>query len=447
MPTTKFTTPEKYTYLTGFGGYHESEALPGTLPEAQSTPQKPSYGLYTERISGSSFVAARSENRHTWLYRIVPSAAHAPFECEPNSLQLPDEKLLFTPTQMRWDPFDVNEKADWVHSMQLIAGAGEPSTRSGVAYHIFSAGQSMEPRSVYYSADGDLLVILQQGVLDIRTELGYLLVRPNEICVIPRGIRYNVALPEGPVRGYSVELHQGSFTLPELGPIGSNGLANARDFQIPKSSFDEDTDNEYQIYVKFNGQLFKALQDHSPFDIVGWHGAYYPYKYDLGRFLTFGSVSYDHPDPSIFTVLSSSEKIVELAAFTPRWLTMEDTFRPPYYHRNTMSEYMGLITGGYDARTKGFLPGGATLHNVMSAHDPDSESHHAATHAELTPQKVGEGSMAFILESPLILGLSQWALETSGKRQLHYNASTWLPLKPRFSSKGAGEMNGHPIEK
>lgn len=342
---------------------------------------------------------------------------------------------------MRWNPFGIDEEADWTHSMRLIAGAGEPAMRSGVAYHIFSAGKSMDPKSAFYSADGDLLIILQHGVLDIRTELGYILVRPQEICVIPRGVRYNVSLPEGPVRGYGTELYQGSWTLPELGPLGSNGLANARDFQIPKASFDNDTSSEYRITAKFNGNLFEAKQDHTPFDIVGWHGAYYPYKYDLGRFLAFGSVSYDHPDPSIFTVLSSSEKVVELAVFPPRWLTMEKTFRPPYYHRNTMGEFMGLITGAYDGRTKGFLPGGATLHNVMSAHGPDAENHRKATEAELEPVKVGEGSMAFILETPLILGVSEWAMHACKKRQIEYNAETWLPLKSHFCADGVTDKS------
>lgn len=378
------------------------------------------------------------------MYRIVPAAAHEPFEQEEKDLARPQfkEEVIFTPTQSRWDPFDINPNADWVHSMQLLASAGDAATRSGVAYNIFTAGQSMDPSEIFYSADGDLLVILQQGVLDVRTELGYLLVRPNEICVIPRGIRYHVSLPEGPVRGYAIELYQGSYVLPELGPIGTNGLANPRDFQIPRASFDHDTTNEYQIIAKFNGRLFRAKQDHSPFDIVGWHGAYYPFKYDLGRFLAFGSVSYDHPDPSIFTVLSSSEKVVELAVFPPRWVTMEDTFRPPYYHRNTMSEFMGLITGGYDGRTKGFLPGGASLHNVMAGHGPDSEDHRKAMEAELVPQKVGEGSMAFILETPLLLGLSKWAFKTSNKRQLDYNAETWLPLKSNFSPNVNGQKNG-----
>lgn len=349
---------------------------------------------------------------------------------EPNA---PDEKLHFTPTQIRWDPFDFDEEADWVHSMHLLAGAGDISARTGLGYFIFTAGKSMDPKSAFYSADGDLLIILQHGVLDIRTELGNLLVRPNEICVIRRGIRYNVALPEGPVRGYAVELYQGYFTLPNLGPLGSFGLANARDFQIPVASFDEDSSTTYRIFAKFNGHIFVAEQDHTPFDIVAWHGLYYPYKYDLGRFLTVGSISYDHPDPSIFTLLSSSEGVTEMAIFPPRWLVMEDTFRPPWYHRNTMAEFMGLIMGQYDARMDGgFKAGGASLHNIMAGHGPDSATHQKASHADLVPQKVGDGSMAFVIESSMLLGLSEWALKSCNKRQPNYNAQTWTPLQPHF---------------
>ncbi|KAH8805370.1 Homogentisate 1,2-dioxygenase [Xylogone sp. PMI_703] len=435
MPVTKFKTPEKYLYLNGFGSYHESEALEGALPVAQNTPQKPPYGLYTEKISGSPFAAERPENQQTWIYRMVPAAAHQPFvpqntDAGPRGL---NQKLHFTPTQVRWDPFDLDEEADWVHSMHLLAGAGDVAARSGLGYFIFTAGKSMDPKSAFYTSDGHLLIIPQHGVLDIRTELGRLLVRPHEICVIPAGIRYNVALPEGPVRGYALELYQGHFTLPNLGPMGSFGLANARDFQIPRADFDEESSGTYRILAKFNNDIHIAEQDHSPFDVVAWHGQYYPYKYDLGRFLTIGSISYDHPDPSIFSLLASSEGVFEMAIFPPRWLVMEDTFRPPWYHRNTMAEFMGLITGEYDARTDGgFRPGGASLHNAMTGHGPDSETHKKASVAELTPQKVGEGSMAFVIESSMILGLSEWAFKTSQKRQLNYNSQTWGGLKSHF---------------
>jgi homogentisate 1,2-dioxygenase len=425
-----------------------SEALEGALPVAQNTPQRPAYGLFTEKISGSSFTSGRPENQQTWLYRIVPAAAHKPFvpENEDDLSHGLGQKLHFTPTQIRWNPFDFDKDADWVHSMHLLAGAGDVSARSGLGYFIFTAGKSMDPKSAFYSADGDLLVIPQHGVLDIRTELGHLLVRPNEICVIPRGIRYNVALPEGPVRGYALELYQGHFTLPSLGPLGSFGLANARDFQIPRASFDEDYSGIYHLFAKFNNNIHIAEQSHTPFDIVAWHGLYYPYKYDLGRFLTVGSISYDHPDPSIFTLLTSSEGVAEMAIFPPRWLVMEDTFRPPWYHRNTMAEFMGLIMGEYDARTDGgFRPGGASLHNVMAGHGPDSNTHQRASVVELKPQKVGEGSMAFVIESKMILGLSEWAMKTSQKKQQDYNTQTWGGLQSHFNMPKGTVKKSHLV--
>jgi homogentisate 1,2-dioxygenase len=316
----------------------------------------------------------------------------------------------------------------------------------------------MDANEAYYSADGELLIVPQEGVLDIRTELGWLLVRPMEICVIPRGVRYQVRLPDGsgPARGYALELFQGRFTLPELGPIGSNGLANARDFQAPVASFedapgawgetagDAERGREYVVKAKFGGKLFRTVQRHTPFDVVAWHGNYYPYKYDLGRFNTIGTVSFDHPDPSIFTVLSAPSDhpgtaIADFVIFPPRWLVGEDTFRPPWYHRNTMSEFMGLIRGGYDAKKGGkggFVPGGASLHNVMSGHGPDVDSYEAARNAELKPAKVGEGSCAFMFESCLMVGVTDWGLKTCQKVQEEYNQHSWGGVKVHW--KGAG---------
>lgn len=342
------------------------------------------------------------------------------------------------PNQLRWDPFDLDETVDWVHSLKLVAGAGDPTLKHGIGILIFAAGKSMSKNQAFYSADGDFLIVLQHGVLDIQTELGNILVRPNEICVIPRGVRYRVELPAGPVRGYILELYSGHFQLPELGPIGSNCLANARDFQAPVAAFDEDTTGTYEIISKFNGHLFTATQTHTPFDVVAWHGVYYPYKYDLGRFNTIGSISFDHPDPSIFTVLSAPSDhpgtaIADFVIFPPRWLVGEDTFRPPWYHRNTMSEFMGLIGGEYDAKTGGgFQPAGASLHNIMSAHGPDAGSHEKASNVELKPMKVGDGSMAFMFESCLMVGVTEWGLKECKKVQENYNDHSWTPLKAHF---------------
>lgn len=384
---------------------------------------------------------------------MVPAAVHQPFVPKnqtDSSGKQNQQHLQYTPTQIRWSPFDVDEDADWTTGLRLLAGAGDAAARSGSSYYIFTAGRSMAPISAFYSADGDLLIIPQQGVLDIKTELGHLLVQPKEICVIPRGIRYRVELLAGPVRGYALELHQGYFTLPNLGPIGSFGLANVRDFQIPHASFEDEDPHQasYQIYAKFNNGLHVAEQDHTPFDVVAWHGTYYPFKYDLGRFLTIGSISYDHPDPSIFTLLSSSEGVFEMAIFPPRWLVMEDTFRPPWYHRNTMSEFMGLIEGEYDARTDGgFRPGGASLHNTMAGHGPDSSTHKRATEANLVPEKIGEGSMAFVIESNMTLGLSEWAIETCQKRQLDYGSQTWGGLRSHFEMPKAALRKSNLVQR
>ncbi len=461
MPVTRFNVPEKYRYQNGFGSYHEyvsahlpleiklrqahgharSEAIEGALPVGANSPQKAPYGLYIEKLSGTAFTAPRHENQQTWLYRILPAAAHAAFEPRESATYNtnPESKRLHQiPNQLRWDPFDLDESVDWVHSLHLVAGAGDPTMKSGIGIFIFAAGKSMDPHEAFYSADGDFLIVLQHGVLDIQTELGHILVRPNEIAVIPRGIRYRVDLPHGPVRGYILELYQGHFQLPELGPIGSNCLANARDFQAPVAAFDEDTDTTWHVLSKFNGHLFAAKQTHAPFDVVAWHGLYYPYKYDLGRFSTIGSVSFDHPDPSIFTVLTAPSDhpgtaIADFVIFPPRWLVQEDTFRPPWYHRNTMSEFMGLIHGQYDAKTGGgFQPAGASLHNVMSAHGPDSMTFEKASNAELIPMKVGEGSMAFMFESCLMVGVTDWGLKSCQKVQEGYNAESWEGLKVHF---------------
>jgi homogentisate 1,2-dioxygenase len=425
-----------------------SEAIEGALPIGANSPQKPPYGLYAEKLSGTAFTAPRHENQQTWLYRILPSCGHSNFEpresktFNTNPENKPWEKIHFIPNQLRWDPFDLDETVDWVHSLHLIAGNGDPTTKTGVGYFIYAAGKDMAANEAFYSADGDFLIVPQHGILDIQTELGRLVVRPNEICVIPRGIRYRVTLPDGPVRGYILELYEGHFQLPELGPIGSNCLANARDFQAPLADFDEDTESEWHVLGKFAGHLYAAKQTHTPFDVVAWHGLYYPYKYDLGRFNTIGSISFDHPDPSIFTVLTAQTAhagtaVADFVIFPPRWLVAEGTFRPPWYHRNTMSEFMGLIGGQYDAKTGGgFQPAGASLHNIMSGHGPDAATHEKASNVDLKPNKVGEGSMAFMFESCLMIGVTDWGLKQCQKVQEDYNAESWEPLKPHFRLEG-----------
>ncbi|KAF4122740.1 homogentisate 1,2-dioxygenase [Geosmithia morbida] len=424
------------------------------------------------------------------MYRILPSCSHPPYQpLSRTSSSSGDgggrdrdrwaegERLHYIPNQLRWDPFDhdTSGRHDFISGMRLVAGAGDPRTKQGLGILVYAAGRSMPDGSAFYSADGDLLIVPQEGDLDIRTEHGWLLVRPMEICVVPRGVRYRVRLPGAqPARGYALELYQGHFGLPELGPMGSSGLANPRDFQSPVASFDDDDDDDghhrhggdaedarggrkkrrkraYTVTAKFNNTLFTTEQDHTPFDVVAWHGNYHPFKYDLGRFNTVGSISYDHPDPSIFTVLSAPSAVpgtavADFVIFPPRWLVGEDTFRPPYYHRNTMSEFMGLISGDYDAKkggAGGFAPGGASLHTVMSGHGPDAASHEAARAAELAPVKVGAGSCAFMFETCLAVGVSEWGLKTSSKVQEEYSNESWGGLVKHWEKPDGVVVNSH----
>lgn len=456
-----------------------TEAVPDALPIGHNSPQKPPHGLYAEKLSGTAFTAPRHENKQSWLYRILPSCAHPPFapatEQPLNGHNEPGQavdfkesaatKLHYIPNQLRWDPFDhdASGEADFVSGLHLVAGAGDPTMKSGLGIYIFAAGKSMARNHAFYSADGDLLLVAQEGTLDVRTELGWLLVRPMEIAVVPRGVKFAVYLDDAgtPVRGYALELYQGHFVLPELGPIGSNGLANARDFQAPVASFDEDCGGvasdgaaEYTITAKFANGLYATRQRHTPFDVVAWHGTYYPYKYDLGRFNTVGSISFDHPDPSIFTVLSAPSDrpgtaVADFVIFPPRWLVGEDTFRPPWYHRNTMSEFMGLVRGGYDAKkggSGGFVPGGASLHNVMSGHGPDAESYEGARNAELGPAKVGAGSCAFMFESCLMVGVTEWGLRKCAKVQGEYSQHSWGGVKVHWTRPEGAKADGHLLK-
>jgi len=421
---------------------HSTEAIKGTLPVAQNSPQKPAYGLYTEKLSGTAFTVPRADNQQTWLYRILPSAAHSNFEPlytqEIKQNIVSYDQLHFTPDQVRFDPFDIEESVDWIGGTRLVAGSGDPKTKTGLAIYVISAGKDMAAKQAYYSADGDLLIVLSHGVLDLQTELGRFRVRPNEIVVVPRGIRYRVTLPEGPIRAFALELYQGHFKLPELGLIGSNGLANARDFQVPVAAYEEDYESDWSVVGRFNGELFKVHQSHSPFDVVGWHGLYYPFKYDLGRFNTIGSVSYDHIDPSIYTVLTAPSDtpgvaVADFVIFPPRWLVMEDTFRPPWYHRNAMAEFSGMIDADSDAsKSQGLNAGGIQIHNVMSGHGSDSRLFEAASNEKLEPVKEGTSVRPFMFETSFVLGISHWALKDSGKVQHGYQKNKWQPLKVHF---------------
>jgi homogentisate 1,2-dioxygenase len=425
-------------YQSGFGNEFSTEALPGALPVGQNSPQRPAYGLYAEQFSGTSFTSPRPVNRRSWLYRIRPSVQHKPFQLLPATLwrSAPFNEVPPTPTQLRWSPLPwPNEPVDFIEGIATIAGNGDVGTQSGIGLHIYAATASMEDR-FFYNADGEMLVVPELGRLLIHTEMGRLEVSPGEIAILPRGLKYRVELPDGRARGYIGENYGALFRLPDLGMIGANGLANPRDFLTPVASY-EDRDGEFRLVARFQGQLWGAEIDHSPLNVVAWHGNYAPYKYDLARFNTINTVSFDHPDPSIYTVLTSPSEIAgtanaDFVIFPPRWMVAEHTFRPPYFHRNVMSEFMGLVFGQYDAKAEGFVPGGASLHNCMSAHGPDAESFAIASAAELGPKYLGD-TLAFMFESRHVLRPTRFALETPARQTDYYEC--WQDLPKLFRDK------------
>ena len=403
-------------YLTGFGGHFETEAIEGALPRGRNSPQRPAFGLYAEQVSGSAFTAPRHDNRRSWLYRMRPTADHRPFERYHGAalFEAPANEAPLAPNRLRWDPpSDLRGDDDFVDGMAAILRAGHPEDLEGVAVHVYRATRSMD-RRVLVDADGELLIIPQHGRIELQTELGRLEVAPGSVGLVPRGVKFRVVLLDGEARGYVAENYGAPFRLPELGPIGANGLASARDFETPVAWF-EDRDEEVEVIQKYLGHLWATRLDHSPLDVVAWHGNYAPCRYDLARFNAIGTVSFDHPDPSIFTVLTSPSNVAgranaDFVIFPPRWMVAEDTFRPPWFHRNVMSEAMGLISGAYDAKAEGFAPGGLSLHNMMSGHGPDLDSWRKATDAELKPTKI-DGAMAFMVETCWPYRPTQFALE------------------------------------
>ncbi|KRB88925.1 homogentisate 1,2-dioxygenase [Noviherbaspirillum sp. Root189] len=430
-------TPKQMHYLSGFCNEFATEALPGALPVGQNSPQRAPYGLYAEQISGTAFTAPRSHNRRSWLYRIRPAAVHQPFK------QVEGPRIVsdFTatpptpPNQLRWDPLPMPDAStDFIDGWVTMAGNGSPEAMTGCGIHLYAANQSMQDR-YFYNADGELLIVPQQGRLQIATELGLIEVEPQEIAVIPRGVRFQVKLPDGQARGYICENFGALFRLPDLGVIGSNGLANPRDFLTPVAAF-EDVEGDFELLAKFNGRLWSASINHSPLDVVAWHGNYAPYKYDLRRFNTIGSISYDHPDPSIFLVLQAPSAVpgvdtIDFVIFPPRWLAAENTFRPPWFHRNFASEFMGLIHGEYDAKAEGFVPGGASLHNCMSGHGPDADTFEKASQSDTSKPGKVDHTMAFMFETPAVIKPTQFALETSQLQNEYYQC--WQNLKKNFN--------------
>ena len=423
-------------YQSGFGNEFATEAVAGALPRGQNSPQKAPLGLYAEQLSGTAFTMPRAANRRTWTYRIRPSVTHRPFEPLPPSLirSGPFNEVPATPNQLRWDPLPYpGEPTDFVNGMITLGGNGDPEQQTGVAIHLYAASAGMRDR-YFYSADGEFLIVPQDGRLTLRTELGVMDVGPGEIAVLPRGLRFAVDLPDGKARGYICENYGMAFRLPDLGPIGANGLANPRDFLTPVAAY-EDTAGDFRVIAKFLGGLWSAPIDHSPLDVVAWHGNYAPYKYDLALFNAINTVSFDHPDPSIFTVLTAPTAIAgtancDFAIFPPRWTVAEHTFRPPWFHRNVMNEFMGLVRGVYDAKSEGFLPGGASLHNCMSGHGPDAETFERSSAGGLKPHRI-EDALAFMFETRMVVRPTRFAMET--KILQHEYFECWQGLKKHFA--------------
>ncbi len=419
----------KLQYQSGFGNHFASEAIAGTLPIGRNSPQRVAHGLYAEQLSGTAFTAPRAENRRSWLYRIRPAALHGNFVLQPESaFHNRFDELPATPNQLRWSPRTIAATpTDFIDGLWTVAG------NDSVGIHLYQANRSMQARH-FYNADAEMMVVPQSGRLRFVTEMGVIEAEPQEIVVLPRGMRFRVELLDDSAAGYVCENFGALLRIPDLGPIGSNGLANPRDFQTPVAAF-EDAEGKFELLNKFQGRLWSAPIDHSPLDVVGWHGNYAPYKYDLRRFNTVGSISFDHPDPSIFLVLTAPSDTpgvgtLDLAIFPPRWLVAQDTFRPPWFHRNIASEFMGLVHGSYDAKADGFAPGGASLHNCMSAHGPDALTFERASRADLSKPDVIVDTMAFMLETRAVLRPTLQAMQAP-ELQPDYQ-QCWAGLQRNF---------------
>jgi len=426
-------------YQHGFGNEFASEAVPGALPRDQNSPQRPPMGLYIEQLTGTAFTAPRGVSRTAWTYRIRPSATHKPFRSIDSRLLKsgPFTDVPPTPNQMRWRPMPIpTAPTDFVDGIATLGGNGSPVLQEGAAIHVYTANRSMTDR-FFYDADGELLIVPQLGALVLHTELGTLDVAPGEICLVPRGVTFRVELADGQARGYICENYGQHLRLPELGPIGTFGLANSRDFLAPVAAF-EDREGDFRLVAKYGGGLWEAEIDHSPLNIVAWRGNYVPYKYDLNRFQCINTVTFDHPDPSIYCVLASPTAVpgvsnVEIGCFPPRWSVAEHTFRPPPFHRNVASEFLGLVSGQYIGKGEGFAPGSASLHNCMSGHGPDADAYERGSQADLKPQFLSD-TMVFLFETRLPVCPTRFSLDTDLLERDYY--THWQGLKKHFPGEG-----------
>ena len=421
-------------YMPGWANDFETEALPGALPQGMNSPQKCNYGLYGEQLSGTAFTANPPER--TWTYRIRPSVKHS---ARYTKIDLPYWKSapcvdpdVISLGQYRWNPVPTQEGLTWLTGMRTMTTAGDVNTQVGMASHIYLVTQSMQDE-YFFSADSELLVVPQEGRIRFATELGIIDLEPKEIAIIPRGLVYRVEVLEGPCRGFVCENYGQKFELPGRGPIGANCLANPRDFKAPVAAY-EDREVPSTLTIKWCGQFHVTEIGQSPLDVVAWHGNYAPYKYDLRNYCPVGAILFDHPDPSIFTVLTAPSGVpgtanLDFVLFRERWMVAEDTFRPPWYHKNIMSELMGNIYGQYDAKPQGFVPGGMSLHNMMLPHGPDREAFEKASNANLGPDKL-DNTMSFMFETRFPQHLTGFAAKEAPLQDDYIDC--WESLEKKF---------------
>ncbi|ORX94816.1 homogentisate 1,2-dioxygenase [Clohesyomyces aquaticus] len=428
--TTAPTATDPYSYQCGFGNRFASESIPSVLPRGQNCPQRVKYDLYSEQLNGSSFVSARQALQHVWMYRIRPSVVHGELSRSDLNSKLEayfgpaNPRVEYNPSQQAWNPFPVPEASpsssiDFVHGLRTVAGQGDPTSKQGIAIHIYTANASMQNRA-FCNNDGDFLILPQQGRLDIQTELGNVMVRPGELAVIQAGIRFKVSLPDGPSRGYIQEIFGAHYELPELGPIGSNGMALPRDFEYPVASFDLDSSSIWEIVYKLAGTLHSCHQPHTPFDVVAWHGNYAPYKYAIEKFINMANVERDQADPTIYCVLTARSiipgvSLTDFLVFTPKWISTTNTFRPPYYHRNMSTEVMGLVYGTYGGSSHVLEPGGLSYEASYMPHGETYETWKMATTQDLRPTRACEDTLAFMFHVSVPLMLTQWAMESPAR--------------------------------
>ncbi|KAH8782237.1 homogentisate 1,2-dioxygenase [Hyaloscypha sp. PMI_1271] len=444
---------DPYNYLQGFGNEHQSEFLPGALPIGQNSPQICPFGLYAEQVTGTSFAASRSHSMRNFLYRRRPACVHSTYQKIPDNPTIessflnPSKDLHSIPSQLSWSPFKIPAKEvaviDFTKGIHTLGGSGQPNVREGIAYHIFTINSSMQ-NTAFVNTDGDFLIVAQEGHLDIFTELGHIYLQPSEICVIQQGLRFKVDIvekysPSG-ARGYIIETWGTKWELPELGPLGGFGLANPRDFLFPTADIDTSSSGPWKIVSKQEGRYYAISQDQTPFDVVAWHGNYIPYKYDLTKFVYHNTVSVDHTDPSINTVLTAKSRdlhapLCDFLIFGPRWDVAQNTFRPPYFHRNCASEFLARIYGPEVAggRSEVFAPGGASYEAGFTPHGNADQRTIGAMHVDLKPMRVGENQLTFMLESCRSLLFTNWALNDSGVLVAEdIPASTWDTVPDRF---------------